>query len=92
MQQILKIMAKILIIDADMRKPVAHKIFDLDNSKGLAKCLAGFEPFHSAVHTDVRPNLDVLTSGSTPPNPSELLASKLFGDVLDELSKRLSKN
>lgn len=75
--------AKVLLIDADMRKPVAHKIFELDNSKGLAKCLAGFEPFHSAVHTDVRPNLDVLTSGSTPPNPSELLASKNADFLLD---------
>jgi capsular exopolysaccharide synthesis family protein len=75
--------ARVLLIDADMRKPVMHKLFELDNSKGLAKCLAGFERFNTAVHRNVRPNLDILTSGSTPPNPSELLASKNADFLLD---------
>ncbi len=68
--------ARVLLIDADMRKPVMHKLFELDNSNGLSSCLAGFESFGDAVSRNVRENLDVLSSGPTPPNPSELLAGK----------------
>ena len=68
--------ARVLLIDADMRKPVTHKIFNTDNSKGLSSCLAGFGSFGDAVIRNVIENLDILPAGPTPPNPSELLAGK----------------
>jgi len=68
--------SKVLLIDADMRKPVMHKIFGLDNSHGLSLFLGGFEPLAKSINRDVFPGLDVMTAGTIPPNPSELLGSK----------------
>ncbi len=79
--------AKVLLIDADMRKPVQHKIFRQDNSKGLSKVLAGLEELGDCIKQNVLPNLDVFTAGPTPPNPSELLGSKNMEVLLDALEK-----
>ncbi len=68
--------SKVLLIDADMRKPVMHKIFQVDNTHGLSQFLGGFEPLSKALRRDVRPGLDLITAGVLPPNPSELLGSK----------------
>ena len=79
--------ARVLLVDADMRKPVQHKIFRLDNSKGLSKVLAGLEELNDCIKQNVMTNLDVFTSGPTPPNPSELLGSKNMEVLLDALEK-----
>ncbi|MBM4140578.1 MAG: polysaccharide biosynthesis tyrosine autokinase [Nitrospira sp.] len=77
---------KVLIIDADMRKPRLHKIFDLDNSPGLSTYLSGNEELGEALikTTDI-PNLDIITSGPTPPNPAELLSSYRFKELIKSL-------
>ncbi|MDW7675417.1 MAG: CpsD/CapB family tyrosine-protein kinase [Bacillota bacterium] len=66
---------KVLVIDADLRKPVQHKIFQISNLKGLTNLLVEeFELQQVAQATKVE-NLSIITSGPIPPNPSELLGS-----------------
>lgn len=79
--------AKVLLIDADMRKPVQHKIFRLDNAKGLSSVLAGMDELNDAVKQNVLTNLDIFPAGPTPPNPSELLGSKNMEVLLEALEK-----
>jgi len=75
---------KVLLVDADMRKPTAHYTFRLDNLTGLSNILVGETPLQEAVSfTDVE-NLDVIACGPIPPNPSELLGSKRMGQFMKE--------
>lgn len=78
--------SRVLLIDADMRKPTIHKKLKLQNSKGLSSVLVGFCDISDAVHS-INQNLDVLTAGSTPPNPSELLGSASMINLLDSLNE-----
>ena len=71
---------KVLLIDADMRKPRIHKVFNLARGKGLSAFLVGEES--SIGLTDI-PGLKILTSGTLPPNPSELLSSKKMQDFIE---------
>lgn len=76
---------KTLLIDCDQRKPTVHKKFNLSNQKGLSNFLAGETDLENSFnHTKVE-NLDVMTSGVKPPNPSELLGSKKMGEFLNSL-------
>lgn len=79
--------ARVLLIDADLRKPVQHKIFNVDNSHGMSKFLVGLESLSDALHVNIEPRLDLLTAGPTPPNPSELLGSKNMAILLDKLEE-----
>ncbi|NLI92062.1 MAG: CpsD/CapB family tyrosine-protein kinase [Peptococcaceae bacterium] len=72
----------ILIVDADLRKPTQHKIFNLNNSQGLSITLVEDVPFMKYVCKTEQAGLDVLTSGPIPPNPAELLGSKRMKQVL----------
>lgn len=74
--------AKVLLIDCDLRRPVQHKMFNISNEKGLSHVLTG-KRFEDNVHTGIYENLDILTSGSMPPNPSELLGSNNMEKLLD---------
>ncbi|MBO4877204.1 MAG: polysaccharide biosynthesis tyrosine autokinase [Ruminococcus sp.] len=78
---------KVLLIDADMRKSVIHKIFELTNKKGLSSAVSKMNDLHECIHKDVMDSLDVMTAGPIPPNPSELLASENMSVILDELDK-----
>lgn len=73
----------ILIIDADMRKPTQHRIFNLA-PHGLSNCIAMNMTFAEAVQASEYPNLDILAAGPVPPNPSELLGSEKMRDILAE--------
>ena len=77
--------SRVLLIDADLRKPTQHTIFGVENSHGLSKFLVGMESLAEALHPSVEPRLDLLTSGPTPPNPSELLGSKNMNILLRKL-------
>ena len=79
--------ATVLFIDADLRKPVQHKVFKLKNRTGLSTLLGGIHSFKEVVNSPVIPGLDIVTSGPIPPNPSEMLASDNMRVLLDELSK-----
>ncbi len=66
---------RILLLDADFRRPTLHKTFAIPNEHGLTTVLAMHEQPASVIHSTEIPNLYVMTSGPMPPNPSELLAS-----------------
>lgn len=76
---------KVLLVDCDLRRPNVHNLLKLDNTVGLSEVVGKFKTFKEAVHTDVLPCLDVLTSGSIPPNPSELLASTSFDALINTI-------
>lgn len=77
---------KILLIDADMRKPVQHKNFRLHNKAGISTLLSGINTLGEVLQQNVIPNLDIITSGPIPPNPSELLSSGNMSVLIDKLS------
>lgn len=81
---------KVLLIDADMRKAVQHKIFGLKNKKGLSSAISKMAQLEECIQKNVMDNLDVMTSGPVPPNPSELLASENMGAILEQLSQEYS--
>ena len=78
---------KILLIDADLRKPSVYRKLRLQNVKGLSSVLVGFCDFNEAV-VQVNPNFDVLVSGPTPPNPSELLGSDQMTELLESIKDK----
>lgn len=78
---------KILLIDADLRKPSIYRKLKLQNVKGLSSVLVNFCEFSDAV-VQINPNFDVLVSGPTPPNPSELLGSEAMEQLLESVKDK----
>jgi len=76
-----------LLVDADLRKPTQHKIFEQRNVKGLSNLIAGQVLLEETINPNVLPGLDLLTSGPVPPNPAELLGSLAMEDLLIKLSE-----
>lgn len=74
---------KVLLIDADMRKPTVHYTFRLNNLRGLSNVLIGDCALEQATSTSDVDQLDILTSGPIPPNPAELLGSKQMKQTLE---------
>jgi Mrp family chromosome partitioning ATPase len=70
--------AQIIVIDSDMRKPRVHKVFNEENGEGLSNFLSGNAELGSVIKKTEIPNLFYIPSGPIPPNPSELIGSKLF--------------
>ena len=79
---------RVLLIDADMRRPVMHRTFVADNSTGLSTLIISLSSEEDSIRKRVMGNLDLLPSGPLPPNPSELLSSAQFQTVLKSLSER----
>jgi capsular exopolysaccharide synthesis family protein len=75
-----------IIIDADLRKPDVHNVFNIDNSNGLSSFLAGISEFDGLVKKSPYAGLDIVTAGPIPPNPSELLNSLRMRELIDALS------
>jgi capsular exopolysaccharide synthesis family protein len=67
--------SRVLLIDADMRRPNVHKTLRMTNDHGLSQLLAGHARMREVVQRSHDPNLLVISAGRTPSNPSELLAS-----------------
>ena len=65
-----------LIVDADLRKPRQHEVFQVSNRDGLVNYLTGSASAEQIVLRTAVPNLFLVTSGPIPPNPSELLSSE----------------
>ena len=80
--------SKILLIDGDLRKSVQHKVFSLSNKRGLSTAIGKMEKLDDCIAKNVMENLDVMTAGPIPPNPSELLASENMTEILDRLCER----
>jgi capsular exopolysaccharide synthesis family protein len=75
---------KVLLIDADLRRPCVSRRLKIENTSGLSGMLAGFSSAEEAI-VSVSETLDVLPSGAVPPNPSELLASPAYERLIDSL-------
>ncbi|MEK5139235.1 CpsD/CapB family tyrosine-protein kinase [Priestia sp. FSL W8-0001] len=79
--------SKVLLVDADLRKPTAHYSFKLENFIGFTSILTKNTLLKESVQSTEIPNLSVLTSGPIPPNPSELLASIQMKKLLQEMKE-----
>ena len=80
---------KVLLIDADMRKSSIHKKLKIENNAGLSNVLAGFNNY-SEVITHINDTFDVITAGQVPPNPSELLGSARFKELVEAVGREYS--
>ncbi len=78
---------RVLLVDADMRKPRVHTVFDRSQEPGLSNVLVGNAKASEAVHTTAVPGLWVMPAGLHPPNPAELLGSKRFKDFMSSLAQ-----
>lgn len=76
----------VLLIDADMRKPVQHRNFKIKNDEGLSTLIIKKSSMAKSVKSNVINDLDLLPSGPLPPNPSELLASNSFKALLEQFA------
>lgn len=77
---------RVALVGCDLRKPVLHKIFPMDNGVGLTALLTGNAVLDEiSVAIEEVPGLDVIPSGPVPPNPAELLQSKAMANVIAEL-------
>ncbi len=80
---------RVLLIDADLRRPSIHKTLGMAPHSGLSNVLTGSTTLEQAItRTAVLPNLFVLAAGTPPPNPAELLASSNMRDVLAQLREQ----
>ena len=76
---------KVLLVDCDLRRPNIHNIFKIENTVGLSNIIGKMTDFEETIHRDVLTNLDIITSGTIPPNPSELLCSARFVNLVKKL-------
>lgn len=79
---------KVLLIDADLRRPAIARLLVENAAPGLSNVLAGLATEEESIRKDIYPNLDVLLSGDIPPNPSELLGSERMLELIQKLSDR----
>lgn len=78
---------KVLLIDADLRKPSLHRIFSLPNNHGLSTLLTGGTSAQSAIQETMVGYLSLLPSGPVPMNPSELIDSTAMRELLESLKQ-----
>jgi capsular exopolysaccharide synthesis family protein len=79
---------KTILIDADLRKPVQHNVFDQPRGPGLSEYLIGeIDDINSIIHPTEIENLYLITAGGLPPNPSELLGSNNMAELVSRLEK-----
>jgi len=67
---------KVILVDCDLRKPLQHKVFQVENFQGLTNCILQRLDVEEVAHRGLVENLTVLTSGPIPPNPAEILNSE----------------
>ena len=79
---------KVLLVDADLRKPSVHYTFNVNNLQGLTNMLTKQISLDNAVFQTNISNLNILTSGPIPPSPSELLNSRTMESTLEELKSK----
>ncbi len=81
----------VIAVDADLRRPRIHRFFHLSNAQGLTTAILAERPLADLLQrprlAGSPPNLLVLTSGPTPPNPADLLGSQRMSDIVDSLAK-----
>ncbi len=80
--------SKVLLIDADMRRPSLARLLIEKMSPGLSNVLAGLCEVEDAIRKEIKPNMDVLFSGEIPPNPLELLGNPRMKALIEQMSER----
>jgi len=83
-------MDKTLLIEMDLRKPAVAKDLEIKAEMGLSDLLSGKTDTNVFHHVDGAPNLSVITCGTIPPNPMELISSKRFANLLKSLKERFT--
>jgi receptor protein-tyrosine kinase len=78
---------RVLLIDADLRRPRCHEVLNIPNNAGLTEILTGQLSAAEAISVTAFPGLSLLCSGTVPPTPSELIGSTKMRDTLDELRR-----
>ena len=78
---------KVLLVDADMRRPQLHRIFGVQREPGLTDYLVGKRGLDDVVDEHVLDNLDVMYCGTVPPNPAEVLGSRAMKEFIKEMGK-----
>ena len=78
---------KTLLLDSDLRRPTQHKDFKLPNSVGFVNVIVGTSSKEEAIQKNIVENLDILTSGMVPPNPSELIGSEKNKEFFESLKE-----
>ena len=78
---------KVIILNFDLRKPRLHKVFNLPNKKGLSDYLKGIAELDEIIKSTDKDNLDIISSGTVPVNPSELISSSRTDELIDKLKK-----
>lgn len=78
---------KVILVDADLRRPAVHKVFGIEGTSGLSDMIAGSIQLRDGVRDVGIENLRIVTAGQRPPNPAELLASARFKGLLSELEQ-----
>lgn len=78
--------SSVLLVETDLRKPVLNKMFGGPQSPGLSDVLSGQSSLSDAIRRTRIPNLSIIMSGPTPPNPSELLGSERMADLMNTVS------
>ena len=78
---------KVLLIDADLRRPAVHRRINMTNDKGLSTLLTSQEPADAVIQPSEQPGLSLLTSGPVPPSPTELLSSARMEQLVTELAR-----
>lgn len=78
---------KVLLVDVDLRKPTVHYAFSTSNLDGITSVLTRDTSIEMAITNTTIPNLDILTSGPIPPNPSELLNSQAMDGIMRDLKE-----
>jgi polysaccharide biosynthesis transport protein len=80
---------RVLLMDADLRRPALHRRLGVDNMVGLSQVFVHPElGMHFSLQPTRIPGITVVTAGESPPNPSELLGSQLMGSILEELKQK----
>mgnify|MGYP006390195533 FL=1 len=79
---------RVLLIDADLRRGYMHKYFNYDTQPGLAEYLNGQQPLENIVRSTEVENLSIMSRGKSPSNPSELLGTAKFAEMLQDLSSQ----
>jgi len=79
---------KVIVVDVDLRRPNAHRLFELDNKVGLSHYLSGQADLYQVVRLSGVENIDLITAGDIPPNPTEQLSGSSFLTLVETLNSK----
>ena len=82
---------RVIVVDCDLRRPAVHRVFHLENLTGVIDVCMGEKTLDEVIVKNVRPNLDVITTGGRSKNPTQNLSSKAFAVMISDLRKRYDR-